>query len=38
MLEVDEIHTTTILKSIIGLTPPKTGSIRFKGEDITDKQ
>ncbi len=26
---------TTTLKSIIGLTPPKQGSIRFKGEEIT---
>jgi len=28
---------TTTLKSIIGLTPPRRGSIRFKGEDITGK-
>jgi len=28
---------TTTLKSIMGLTPPKQGSIRFKGEEITGK-
>jgi len=26
---------TTTLKSILGLTPPKQGRIRFKGEDVT---
>jgi branched-chain amino acid transport system ATP-binding protein len=26
---------TTTLKSILGLTPPKKGRIRFKGEDVT---
>jgi branched-chain amino acid transport system ATP-binding protein len=26
---------TTTMKSIIGITPPKQGSIRFKGEEIT---
>ena len=29
---------TTTMKSIIGLTPPKQGSIRFKDEDITGRQ
>lgn len=29
---------TTTMKSIMGLTPPKQGSIRFKGEEITGKQ
>jgi branched-chain amino acid transport system ATP-binding protein len=29
---------TTTLKSIMGLTPPKRGSIRFKGEEITGKE
>ena len=29
---------STTLKSIIGLTPPKQGSIRFKEEEIAGKQ
>lgn len=29
---------TTTLKSIMGLTPPKQGSIRFKGEEITGQE
>jgi branched-chain amino acid transport system ATP-binding protein len=29
---------TTTMKSIMGLTPPKQGSIRFKDEDITGRQ
>lgn len=29
---------TTALKSILGLTPPKQGRIRFKDEDITGKE
>jgi branched-chain amino acid transport system ATP-binding protein len=29
---------TTTLKSILGITPPKQGRIRFKGEDIGGKQ
>ena len=29
---------TTTMKSIIGLTPPKQGNIRFKDEDITGRQ
>lgn len=29
---------TTTMKSIIGLVPPKQGSIRFKGEEIAGKQ
>jgi len=29
---------TTTLRSIMGLTPPRRGSIRFKGEEITGKQ
>jgi len=29
---------TTTLRSIIGLTPPKRGTIRFKGEDITGRE
>ena len=29
---------TTTMKSIMGLTPPKRGSIRFKDEEITGKQ
>ena len=29
---------TTTLKSILGLTPPKEGRIRFKDEDITGKE
>lgn len=29
---------TTTLKSIMGVTPPKKGTIRFKGEEITHKQ
>jgi len=29
---------TTTMRSIIGLTPPKQGSIRFKGEVITGKE
>ena len=29
---------TTTMKSIIGLTPPRQGSIKFKGEDITGKE
>jgi len=29
---------STTLKSIMGLTPPRQGTIRFKGEDITGKQ
>ncbi len=28
---------TTTMKSIIGLTPPRQGTIRFKGEEITGK-
>jgi branched-chain amino acid transport system ATP-binding protein len=28
---------TTTLRSIIGLTPPRSGSIQFKGEEITGK-
>jgi branched-chain amino acid transport system ATP-binding protein len=28
---------TTTLRSIIGLTPPRSGSIKFKGEEITGK-
>ncbi len=28
---------TTTMKSIMGLTPPKQGSIKFKGEEITGK-
>lgn len=29
---------TTTLKSILGLTPPKRGSVRFKGEEVTGKK
>ena len=29
---------TTTLKSVMGLTPPKSGKIRFKGEDVTGRQ
>jgi branched-chain amino acid transport system ATP-binding protein len=29
---------TTTMKSIIGITPPKQGSIRFKGEEITGRE
>ncbi len=29
---------TTTLKSVMGLTPPKSGMIRFKGEDVTGRQ
>ena len=29
---------TTTLKSVMGLTPPKNGTIRFKGEDVTGRQ
>ena len=29
---------TTTLKSVMGLTPPKKGTIRFKGKDVTGKQ
>ena len=29
---------TTTMKSIMGLTPPKYGSIRFKGEEITGEE
>jgi len=29
---------TTTLKSILGLTPPKRGHIRYRGEDITGKE
>ena len=29
---------TTTLKSVMGLVPPKSGSIRFKGEDVTGSQ
>lgn len=29
---------TTTLKSIMGLTPPKQGSIRYKGEEITGQE
>ena len=29
---------TTTMKSIMGLTPPKQGGIRFKGEEITGKE
>jgi branched-chain amino acid transport system ATP-binding protein len=29
---------TTTMKSIMGLTPPKQGDIRFKGEEITGKE
>lgn len=29
---------TTTLKSIVGLTPPKQGSVRYKGEDITGQE
>jgi len=29
---------TTTMKSIMGLTPPKQGSIKFKGEEITGKE
>ncbi len=28
---------STVMKSIIGLTPPKTGAVQFKGETITGK-
>jgi len=27
---------TTLIRSIIGFTPPRRGRVRFKGEDITD--
>jgi len=26
---------TTLMRSIIGFTPPRQGSVRFKGQDIT---
>jgi len=29
---------TTTMKSIMGLTPPKQGSVRFKGEEITGRE
>ncbi len=29
---------STSMRSIMGLTPPKRGSIKFKGEDVTGKQ
>jgi branched-chain amino acid transport system ATP-binding protein len=29
---------TTTMKSIMGLTPPKQGNIRFKGEEIMGKE
>jgi len=29
---------TTTLKSIMGLTPPKQGTVRFKGQEITGKE
>jgi len=29
---------TTTMKSVMGITPPKQGSIRFKGEEITGKE
>jgi branched-chain amino acid transport system ATP-binding protein len=29
---------TTTLRSIIGLNPPRQGSVRFRGEDVTDLQ
>jgi len=29
---------TTTMKSIIGLTPPKQGKVKFKGEEITGKE
>ncbi|KPJ78423.1 MAG: ABC transporter [Deltaproteobacteria bacterium SG8_13] len=29
---------TTTLKSVMGLTPPKKGTIRFKGENVTGRQ
>ncbi|MAF85565.1 MAG: ABC transporter ATP-binding protein [Dehalococcoidales bacterium] len=48
-LDVEEGYTTTILgrngmgktttiRSIIGLTPPRRGSVRFKGREITNLQ
>ena len=32
------VGKTTTLKSIMGIQPPKTGQIIYKGEDITGKQ
>ncbi len=29
---------TTTLKSVMGLTPPRSGKIRFKGEEVTGRQ
>ncbi len=28
---------TTLMRSIMGLTPPKSGSVRFRGQPITGK-
>ncbi len=32
------VGKSTILKSIMGLVPPKSGTVRFRGEDITGKR
>src|SRR4030067_197937 len=29
---------TTLLRSIMGLTPPRTGSVRWKGQEIAGKK
>jgi len=28
---------TTLLRAIMGLTPPRSGSVRWKGQDVTGK-
>jgi branched-chain amino acid transport system ATP-binding protein len=32
------VGKSTLLRSIIGLTPPRSGAVRFKGQDVKGKQ
>jgi branched-chain amino acid transport system ATP-binding protein len=38
LLGLNGAGKTTTMRSILGLTPPRTGTIRFAGKDITRKQ
>lgn len=38
LLGANGVGKTTTIRSILGLTPPRSGTIRFDGQDITRKQ